>query len=69
MLAKHGIRHTPRSFCTGVMFTPQRVWRKFALRWRERCPPAGWRLANLVHAGLPVERGTPPKVKAEPDFA
>lgn len=68
MLAKHGIRHDTTVILYGRDVYAAARGADNALCRRERCPPAGWRLANWSDAGLPVERGTPPKVKAEPDF-
>ncbi len=60
---------TPRSFCTGVTYyAAARVAQimLYAGVKDVRLLDGGWQTWRLT--GLPVERGTPPKVKAEPDF-
>lgn len=69
MLAKHGIRHDTTVILYGRdVYAAARVAQimLYAGVKDVRLLDGGWQ--TWSDAGLPVERGTPPKVKAEPDF-
>ena len=69
MLAKHGIRHDTTVILYGRdVYAGARVAQimLYAGVKDVRLLDGGWQ--TWSDAGLPVERGTPPKVKAEPDF-
>ncbi|MDN8600015.1 rhodanese-like domain-containing protein [Citrobacter sp. S2-9] len=69
MLAKHGIRHDTTVVLYGRdVYAAARVAQimLYAGVKDVRLLDGGWQ--SWSDSGLPVERGTPPKVKAEPDF-